>query len=239
MKRIMLTVAYEGTKYCGWQVQPNGLTVEEVLNGELSRLLKEEIQVVGASRTDAGVHAMGNVAVFDTNTQIPAEKLSYALNRSLPDDIVIQNSREVRKNFHPRKTESRKTYEYRIWNADFVQPFNRNYPHFIDNELDMARAINNSKIIVNHNSQGISSLNYRTVQAVACKRLLISDYREELDLFEGNLPFYEDFSDLIFKIESYLEDEEAYNKVVEICYQIAKNNHNSKDNVSFMLHLVR
>ena len=137
MKRIMLTVAYEGTKYCGWQVQPNGITVEEVLNEELSRLLKEDIQVIGASRTDAGVHAMGNVAVFDTNTQIPAEKLSYALNRSLPDDIVIQNSREVRKNFHPRKTESRKTYEYRIWNADFVQPFNRNYTHFIYNELDV------------------------------------------------------------------------------------------------------
>lgn len=137
MKRVMLTVAYEGTKYCGWQVQPNGITIEEVLNRELSRLLQEPIEVLGASRTDAGVHAMGNVAVFDTNTKIPAEKLSYALNRSLPEDIVIQNSREVRKNFHPRKTESRKTYEYRIWNADFVQPFNRNYTHFVYSELDV------------------------------------------------------------------------------------------------------
>ena len=66
MRRIMLIVAYDGTKYCGWQIQPNAITVEEVLNRELSRLLKEDIMVIGASRTDSGVHAMGNVAVFDT-----------------------------------------------------------------------------------------------------------------------------------------------------------------------------
>lgn len=77
----------------------------------------------------------------------------------------------------------------------------------------MAKAINNSKILFNINAQGISSLNYRTFQAAACKRLMISDYREELVLFEGHMPFYEDFSDLIFKIESYLEDKEAYKKL--------------------------
>lgn len=113
------------------------------------------------------------------------------------------------------------------------------YKGFIDNEIDMAKSINNTKIVFNMNSQGISSLNYRTFQTVACKRLLISDYREELDLFEGNMPFYEDFSDLIFKIESYLEDAEAYKTVVENCYRIAKNNHNSKDCVNYMLQLVQ
>lgn len=112
------------------------------------------------------------------------------------------------------------------------------YQGFIDNEQDMAKAINNSKIIFNMNSQGISSLNYRTFQTVACKRLLLSDYREELALFEGNLPFYEDFSDLIFKIESYLEDEEAYFRVVDECYRIAKQSHNSKDCVRYMLKVV-
>jgi len=109
------------------------------------------------------------------------------------------------------------------------------YRGFIDNEEDMARAINNSKIVFNMNSQGISSLNYRTFQTVACKRLLISDYREELALFEGHMPFYEDFSDLIFKIESYLEDKEAYNKVVENCYNIAFHSHNSKECTRYML----
>ena len=109
------------------------------------------------------------------------------------------------------------------------------YQGFIDNEEDMARAINNSKIVFNMNSQGISSLNYRTFQTIACKRLMISDYREELSLFDGTLPFYEDFSDLIFKIESYLDDDYAYNKVVEDCYQIARQSHNSKDCVRYML----
>lgn len=83
MKRIKLTVAYDGTNYCGWQVQDNGITVEAVLNRHLSELLGEPIRVTGASRTDSGVHAMGNVAVFDTVTRIPPEKISYALNTRL------------------------------------------------------------------------------------------------------------------------------------------------------------
>ena len=109
------------------------------------------------------------------------------------------------------------------------------YQGFIDNEEDMAKAINNAKIVFNMNAQGISSLNYRTFQTVACKRLMISDYRDELALFEGVMPFYEDFSDLIFKIESYLDDKEAYDKVVNECYEIAKRSHNSKDCVKYML----
>ena len=80
MKRIGLVVAYDGTNYCGWQTQPNGITVQGVLNDTLSELLGEKIETIGASRTDAGVHALGNVAVFDTNTRIPGEKISYALS---------------------------------------------------------------------------------------------------------------------------------------------------------------
>ena len=109
------------------------------------------------------------------------------------------------------------------------------YQGFIDNEEDMAKAINNAKIVFNMNSQGISSLNYRTFQTVACKRLMLSDFREELALFDGHLPFYEDFSDLIFKIESYLEDKDAYKRVVDECYNIAKISHNSKDCTRYML----
>ena len=123
--------------------------------------------------------------------------------------------------------------------ANFPEIIDLCYRGFIDNEEDMAKAINNAKIVFNMNSQGISSLNYRTFQTVACKRLMISDYREELALFEGVMPFYEDFSDLIFKIESYLEDKAAYNVVVEKCYQIAKQNHNSKDCVRYMLKTVK
>ena len=78
MKRIKLTVAYDGTAYCGWQVQPNGVTIEEILNREISGLTGEEIRVIGASRTDSGVHALGNVAVIDTKSPIPPERFSYA-----------------------------------------------------------------------------------------------------------------------------------------------------------------
>lgn len=131
MKRVMLIVAYDGTNYHGWQMQPNAVTIEQILNERLSELLKEDIQVIGASRTDAGVHAEGNVAVFDTNTSIPGEKISYALNHLLPEDIVIQESFEVEPDFHPRKCDSIKTYQYRILNRNFNLPVKgRNAYHF-------------------------------------------------------------------------------------------------------------
>ncbi len=137
MKRIMLTVAYDGTNYCGWQIQPNGETIEGVLNAELSRLLKEDIRVIGGSRTDAGVHAEGAIAVFDTHSRIPGEKFSYALNQSLPEDIRIRKSREVRPDFHPRRVKTKKTYEYRIWHDEFPMPTNRLYTHWVYTPLDV------------------------------------------------------------------------------------------------------
>lgn len=137
MKRVMLTVAYDGTNYHGWQLQPNVTTIESVLNETLSSLLKEDIRVIGASRTDTGVHALGNIAVFDTQTRIPAEKISYALNQRLPQDIRIQASREVPQDFHPRRQNSRKTYEYRIFNSEFPMPIYRLYAHFTYVPLDV------------------------------------------------------------------------------------------------------
>lgn len=135
--RVKLIVAYDGTNYCGWQLQNNGITIEEVLNRELTCLCKEEIQVIGASRTDAGVHAYGNVAVFDTASRIPAEKFSYALNQRLPEDIRIQHSEQVADDFHPRHNESIKTYEYHILNAAFEQPIGRQYAHFVYRSLNI------------------------------------------------------------------------------------------------------
>ncbi|MFT3985767.1 MAG: tRNA pseudouridine(38-40) synthase TruA [Lachnospiraceae bacterium] len=137
MKRIMLTVAYDGTNYCGWQIQPNGVTIESVLNAELSRLLGEDIRVIGASRTDSGVHAEGAVAVFDTDSRIPGEKVSYALNQSLPEDIRVRKSEEVASDFHPRHVPTKKTYEYRIWHDEFPLPTNRLYTHWVYTTLDI------------------------------------------------------------------------------------------------------
>ena len=137
MKRIKLVVAYDGTNYCGWQVQPNGETIEGVLNRALSELLGEDIKVTGASRTDSGVHSLGNVAVFDTETRIPPEKISYALNQRLPEDIVVQDSCQVAEDFQPRHCNSRKTYEYRILNRTFAMPTRRLDTYFFYRKLDL------------------------------------------------------------------------------------------------------
>ena len=139
MKRIMLTVAYDGTNYHGWQYQNNGKTIEGELNKALSSLLQKNIEVIGASRTDAGVHAMCNAAVFDSDAGIPAEKYSYALNQMLPDDIRIRKSEEVPADFHPRKTDTVKTYEYRIDCEEFADPLKTRYAYFTYVPLDASK----------------------------------------------------------------------------------------------------
>lgn len=136
-RRILLRVAYDGTNYHGWQLQPNAATIEGELNRALCALTGEEIVVTGASRTDAGVHALGNVAVFDTTSRIPAEKFSYALNQRLPEDIVIQSSKQVADDFHPRHCDCRKTYEYDIINRTFPLPAYRNTAYFLYGTLNI------------------------------------------------------------------------------------------------------
>ena len=139
MKRIKLTVAYDGTNYCGWQIQPNGITVQEILENCLEDLTGKKTEILGASRTDAGVHAFGNVAVFDTDMRMPGEKFSFALNQRLPEDIRIQKSEEVSLDFHPRYRESEKTYLYRILNRQFPIPTERLYSHFTYIPLDVKK----------------------------------------------------------------------------------------------------
>lgn len=139
MKRVRLVVAYDGTHYHGWQLQPGAVTIESVLNDALSGLLGEEIQVIGASRTDSGVHAMGNVAVFDTEHRMPADKICLALNQRLPEDIRVQSSQEVPANWHPRRCACVKTYEYKILNRRIELPSRRLYSHFCHFNLDLEK----------------------------------------------------------------------------------------------------
>lgn len=148
MKRIRMTVAYDGTNYCGWQVQPNGITIEQVLNEKLSILLGEEIVVSGASRTDSGVHSLGNICVFDTNTRMPGDKICYAINQSLPDDIVVVDSAEVPDDWHPRYVNSTKTYEYRILNRKFPDPTRRLDTYFFHYNLDVYKMQRAADILV-------------------------------------------------------------------------------------------
>ena len=138
-KRIMLTVAYDGTAYRGWQYQPKVPTIEGELKGCLAEILGHEFIMAGGSRTDTGVHALGNIAVFDTTSPIAPEKIAFAMNRRLPDDIRVQKSEEVAADFHPRKVPSRKVYEYRIWNAPIPLPTLRLYRYHTHQQLDVAQ----------------------------------------------------------------------------------------------------
>ena len=102
-------------------------------------MLREPIAVIGASRTDSGVHAKGNVAVFDTESRIPAEKICFALNQRLPEDIRVQSSKEVPLDWHPRKQNCVKTYEYKILNQKIDMPIGRLYAHFCYFSLDLEK----------------------------------------------------------------------------------------------------
>lgn len=134
----MLRVAYDGTAYHGWQIQPEAITIEGQLNKTLSELTGEEISVIGASRTDAGVHSLGTVAVFDTNSTIPPESYIKAMNGKLPWDIRVVESKQVDENFHPRHCDSRKTYCYHIFHGDILMPQDRLYNFHYYGELDVS-----------------------------------------------------------------------------------------------------
>lgn len=167
MRRIMLKVAYDGTNYHGWQIQSNNETIEGVLNRCLSELLQEKIAVIGASRTDSGVHARENIAVFDTNTLMPAKKVAYALNARLPEDIRIQESDEVEADFHPRRCASRKTYEYRIYNATFSMPTERLYSYFTYVPLDVEKMQEAAKYFIGvHDFKSFCSVYTQTENTV-------------------------------------------------------------------------
>lgn len=137
MTRIKLTVAYDGTHYCGWQIQQNGITIEEVLNRAITKVTGVETVVMGASRTDSGVHALANVAVFDTESTIPPERMHFALNQKLPKDIYITKSEEVAADFHPRFCDTEKTYEYHIMNTKTPLPTDRLTHYFVHFDLDI------------------------------------------------------------------------------------------------------
>lgn len=126
--RILLTLAYDGTEYCGWQSQDNGPTIQAVLEAALTSVFGEKVSTVSSSRTDSGVHATGQRVAFSVDEcMIPVEKLCYVINKRLPADIVAQKSEYVDDGFNPRFAAKEKTYVYRIWNACYPNPLNKRY----------------------------------------------------------------------------------------------------------------
>ncbi len=183
MKRVLLCVAYDGTAYSGWQLQDNAPTIEGELNKALSDIHGEEIRVIGASRTDAGVHALCNMAVYDTDARMPGEKVSFALNTRLPDDIRAVWSKEVPDDFHPRHMLTEKTYEYRIWNADFMPPTKRLYYYHISKPLDVEAMKKASRCLVGeHDFKSFSSI-YTTAETTVRNITGIDVVKEHDEVF--------------------------------------------------------
>lgn len=138
MKRILLTVEYDGTNYSGWQRQLNGLAVQQVLEEALSRATGETIVVTGASRTDAGVHALGQAVHFDTASSIPPEKYPFVLNTMLPRDVRVLTGREVPPDFHARFMTCGKQYTYRMINTRHGSAIRRNTHVHVPLSLELA-----------------------------------------------------------------------------------------------------
>lgn len=141
MRNIKLIIEYDGTNYSGWQVQENGPSIQAEIENALLIITGEKIRIIGSGRTDAGVHARGQTANFKTESKMPADRFSYALNGVMPKDIVIKESCEIPEDFHARYSAKGKKYSYLILNSKFPSALLRNYAYHINycERLDISR----------------------------------------------------------------------------------------------------
>ena len=137
MRNIKLIVEYDGANYAGWQIQPNGLSIQQVLEDALAGMLGERVRVHSSGRTDAGVHALGMVAAFMTSRALPLRAFREGLNALLPADIAIREAEEAGPDFNPRFAARGKHYRYSIWNGARRSPLSRQYAWHVRNPLDL------------------------------------------------------------------------------------------------------
>lgn len=137
--RIKIIVSYDGTSYCGWQAQPNGVTVQQTVEKAIELATGERVKLVGSGRTDAGVHAVGQVAHFDTKSSIPPQKFYKAINAHLPSDIRVMESSLVADDFDARKSAKKKNYCYSLYFGEVEQPIKERYATFIDRLPDLEK----------------------------------------------------------------------------------------------------
>ena len=150
LKRILFTIAYDGSDFFGWQKQPdeNIRTVQGEFEKALGRFFKKNVECIGASRTDRGVHAMGQRAVIDIDTTVPTEKFPLALHSFLPEDISVVNAEDVSEEFHPRYDCVKKTYQYKIYNGKYRNPICRKYSEYCHVFLDEKKMNEVSKAFI-------------------------------------------------------------------------------------------
>ncbi len=149
MRNLRLDICYDGTRYRGWQrLTGNQSTIQGRIEACLSRILDEPIEIIGSGRTDAGVHAVGQVANFHTNADASAEEILFALRKYLPEDIGIYSCREVSPRFHARLNAKAKTYRYRIWNSANPCVFDRRYVTVLSERLDLSAMRNAAEYLL-------------------------------------------------------------------------------------------
>ncbi len=148
MRNIKLVIEYDGTNYHGWQVQANALTIQEVIENRIGIMTQEQVRLIASGRTDAGVHALGQVASFKTSSSLPVDVLRHGLNRLLPEDIAIQSAVEVDEHFHPQFGAKRKTYRYVILNRERRSALHRNYSWHLPRPLDLAAMRDASSLLM-------------------------------------------------------------------------------------------
>ncbi len=139
--KVKLVVSYDGTNYCGWQVQPNCTSVQQVLEDALFEITGERTRITGSGRTDAGVHALGQVAHFITNSNVPAERFSRAFNIKLPDDIKVLSSEKAEDDFHAVASAKKKTYKYSVYVSHSILPLRDRYAVQIKKQPDLEKMI--------------------------------------------------------------------------------------------------
>ena len=177
MRNIKLTIEYDGTNYHGWQIQSNGITVQETIQIALQTLTKTKAQIIGAGRTDSGVHAAGQVANFFTESELTSDSIRKALNSMLPDDVVITDVQDVSPDFHARFSALSRTYRYTILNREFPSAFLGSTTYFfrrlihIDRIDDICRVLIGKKDFSSFQRSGSERINpICTVFAASCWR---------------------------------------------------------------------
>ncbi len=148
MRNIKLVIEYDGTNYHGWQVQPNGPTIQEVIEEKIQTMTRQRVRLTGSGRTDAGVHALGQVANFRTDSTIPVEGFQRGLNSLLPPDIAIQSAEEVDLQFHAQYGAKRKTYRYVILRRGVSSALFRNYSWRVPGGLDVPAMEEASRLLI-------------------------------------------------------------------------------------------
>ncbi len=186
MRRIKLTLAYDGTDFHGWQIQPDLPTIQGTLEAVVAEIEGGFVRVEGSGRTDAGVHALAQTAAFSITNPIPVENLKRAMNRLLPHSVRVLRAEEAAEDFHPRFQAKAKTYEYRIYRGEVCSPFERRYVLHHPYPLDVTKMIDAAGVFVGeHDFTAFAASDERDEEGGSKVRTVFSSRLEEVAVSEG------------------------------------------------------